>query len=165
MAANPLVGAAALWGIATGADLTELADSAGTVIAGQDAATLAGIIESADYTRGGKEASLMNEFGDTVGEAHHDKRIDVSVVVTPADRVTTFNVSAAATNATALTPAKGSILQIIEPIHANFTSMDGLSTKFIVDQARVRTTNQSFVQIEIDMHKFEDNEITNTVAA
>ncbi len=165
MAANPLVGCAALWGIATGNDLTEIQDSGGTVLAGVDTTTVAGIIERAVYTRGGKLASLVNEFGDTVGEGHHDKRIDVSVTIVPADRVTAFNVSAAATNLNNLCPAKGSILQVVEPIHANFTALDGQSEKYIVDEVRVNTENQDFVRVEVDMHKFEDNEITNTVAA
>lgn len=145
-----LTGQAFVWGIPGLSGVLE--DGAAT-----STATLAAIsvFQSFDFSREAEISDLQDESGDTIGRAYFNKKQTARVTVVPANSGT---ISVANTNAALLLPTPGSKI-------SSFADSD-LSTitgSWAVLRSSFARTNTEKMAIDLELEKFEDNDITTSV--
>lgn len=153
-----LTGKAFVWGI------TNLGrDSAGTatsLLVDPDETTTTTIaavcvFQSFDFSRESEVSDLQNESGDTVGRAYFNKKQTAKITVVPAGA----SIAAAEANAALLLPEPGSKI-------SSFGDGDvsAISGNWAVLRSNFSRTNIDKMAIDLELEKFEANDITAAIS-
>lgn len=152
-----LNGQAFVWGI-TNLGRNSSGTATSTLIESTTTTTIAAvaIFQAFDFTRESEISDLQDESGDTKGRAYFNKKQTARLTVVPAHANT---IATAESNAALLLPAPGSTVSSLQD--GDLTTISG---NWAVLRSSFSRTNTEKMAVDLELEKFEDNDITTAVS-
>lgn len=128
-----------------------------TMTAGIVSSTSGQKVQSIDFERTSELGEIKNEFGETVGEVYYNKKKVLRLSVVPCAVSGTNTIANATSSVDGHLIAPGTKITVVD---GNGTIMDG---DYNLDSAKGRGQNTEAFMVDIEMHKFDDNDVTTVV--
>jgi len=126
-----------------------------TMTAGIVSSTNGQKVQSIDFERTADIGEIKNDLGETVGEVYYNGKKVLRLTVIPSGAT----IAAAGTSLDAHLIAAGTKITVVD---GSGTILDG---DYNLDSAKGRGQNTEAFMVDIEMHKFDANDVTTTIAA
>ena len=111
-------------------------------------------VQSIDFERTSELGPIKNDAGETCGEVYYDGKKVLRLTVIPS----AATISAANTSVDSHLIAPGTLITVVD---ANGTVIDG---SYNLDSSKGRGQNTEGFMVDIEMHKFDANDVTATIS-
>lgn len=129
-----------------------------TMTAGIVSSTSGQKVQSIDFERTAEIGEIKNDLGETVGEVYYNGKKTLRLTVIPCAVSGTNTVANATSSVDGHLIAPGTKITIVD---GSGTIMDG---DYNLDSSKGRGQNTEAFMVDIEMHKFDANDVTTTIS-